>query len=164
MPALSDPGRLAIGLLAAMMLAAAAPTANAVTFGKVAYCTWKAREPGAVYDRVSISQGDHLMIHINDRVFQSWGNSDGNTIELSTNHARKRVRIRGAWTTVVPKRASLGAYLYADARRSLGGARSIQIWRRGKMIVDIRVANTPSTAQLNACVPLDRPHDEAEEQ
>jgi hypothetical protein len=158
-----DPARIGAMLLGTFALASAISPADAVTLNKIGACTWEAREPGAAYDRFSIEQGDHLMISLHDSVFESWGNSAGNTIELSANHAPKRVRIRDAWTDVVPGQAILGAYLYAEARRVLGGAKSMQLWKQGKMLVDLPLVNTPSTKQLNACVPHNRHDDEAEE-
>jgi hypothetical protein len=150
-------------LLVPFLLSSASSPAGAVGFSKAAYCTWHAKEPGAVYDRVSIEQGDHLMLANNDPVFRPLGNSIGNTVELTTNHSSRQVRIRNAWTDVVPSVSSLSAYLYADARRVLGDAKSLQLWRRGKLLVDIPLGNTPSTRQLNACVPHNLHNDEAEE-
>ena len=164
-----DPGRAAIGLLITLSLVSVHSPADAVAFTKSAYCTWHAKEPGAIYDQVSIEQGDHLMIHIDDPVFQSWGDSVDNTVDLSTNHSSRRVRIRDAWTDVTPSswrpspQSTLGAYLDAAARRLLGSAKSVQLWRRGKLLVDVPLENTPSTKELNACVPRSSHDDEAEE-
>jgi hypothetical protein len=158
-----DHGRAAIGLLITFGLVSAQTPALAVPFTKAAYCTWHAKEPGAIYDRVAIEQGDHLMIVIQDPVFRSWGDSVGNTVELSTNHSSRRVRIRDAWTDVVPQLSLLGGYLNANARRMLGGAKSVQLWKRGELLVDVPLENTPSTKQLNACVPRNSHDDEAEE-
>ena len=158
-----DPGRAAIRLLITFGLVSAQSPAIAVAFTKTAYCDWHAKEPGAIYDRIAIGQGDHLMITIDDPVFRSWGDSVGNTVELSTNHSSRRVHIRDAWTDVVPQLSLLGGYLHAEARRLLGGAKSVQLWRRGELLVDVPLENTPSTKQLNACVPRYSHDDEAEE-
>lgn len=148
--------------LAAILILFVTP-ARAVPLTKSGYCTWAGKEPGAAYDRVSISQGDHLMIAVNDPVFRSWGNSIDNRVQLTANHEAHRVQIRGAWTDVVPGLSTLSAYLYADARRTLGGAKSVQLWKGRKLLVDVPFENMPTTRQLNACVPPPGRHSDSEE-
>ena len=64
---------------------------------------------------------------------------------------------------MVPQLSTLSAYLDADARRLVGGATSVQLWRGGKLLVDVPLENTPSAKQLNACVRRDG-HDDKDEE
>jgi hypothetical protein len=57
----------------------------------------------------------------------------------------------------------LSAYLYADARRALGGAKSVQLWKGRKLLADVQLENMPSAEQLNACVPPTNRHSDSEE-
>ena len=152
------------GVAAVVLVAVLPAPAQAVAFSKFAYCYWRAKEPGAVYDRVSVEAGDdNPFIVFNDPAFRKWSESARYTIELSANHQPRRVRIRGAWADVVPQLSTLSAYLDADARRLVGGATSVQLWRGGKLLVDVPLENTPSAEQLNACVRRDG-HDDKDEE
>ena len=51
------------------------------------------------------------------------------------------------------KSSMFGLYLDARARRAMAGATRLELSRDGKPVIDLFLSDTPSRAELNACVP-----------
>ena len=129
------------------------PARPAVPFVKHAevYCDWMMHDPNEKWIRGSIGQGDEdPVISFVDTVFASWSDSEDHHIEVSGGDPPRRVPAR-AWASTGGQ-GSIGFYMDAELRKLIGGATSLQIWKDGRPVLNLALANTPSAAELDACV------------
>ena len=131
------------------------PARPAVPFEKHAEldCDWVMRGPAKEQIRASISRGEQSpVLHIVDPLFNSWSDVDYPTIELSAGGTRRRVEALAYVTHPQETSSSLDIFLNGRARGILGGAKQLQIWKDGRLVLSLPLAKTPSADELAACV------------
>lgn len=119
-----------------------------------AYCSWGMHAKGKEkWIRGDIGRGDeNPMISFVDRVFDDWSDSDRHAIEVSVGDPNQRLAA-SAWSTEGGEAPGSAAfYMDAKMRQLIGGATSLQIWKDGKPVFNTTLANTPSAAELDACI------------
>ena len=119
-----------------------------------AYCSWDMHAKGKEkWIRGGIGRGDeNPMINFVDRAFDGWSDSERHAIEVSVGDPKRRLPA-SAWASKGSEAPGSAAfYMDAPMRRLIGGATSLQIWKGGKPVFNTRLANTPSAAELDACI------------
>ncbi|HEU5481712.1 MAG TPA: hypothetical protein VFU80_01290 [Sphingomicrobium sp.] len=146
-------------MLALLLTMAAAnepsPARPAVPFQKHAEvdCDWMMKSPAEELIRGSIGQGDDdPILYLVDPVFDGWSDTEDHSVELSAGGSGGRAKARAYATHGGGSPGSLGIYLNAEARQIVGGATAVQVWKDGKPVLNLAFANTPSAAELDACV------------
>jgi hypothetical protein len=156
--------RISPVLLAAMLAsgsAAAAPIAPVKPWVLDNDCDcWLSRVDGHSH-RASISRDwANVSMGLSDFAFDPWPQSDAVRVEVMFNHdPKRRVSVEGSISHLSGAPTMLGFSLDAGARRALGGATRIEVLQDGKTVVDLPLAETPSQAQLDFCVPPPRTKD-----
>jgi hypothetical protein len=160
----------------ALALAAAAPPAAAfppprplvpfVYDTDVDDCVWRMHDKSEKWIRGGIGRGDEdPMIDFVDWAFHGWSDSERHAIEISVGDPARRLPAT-AWSTSGGGQTpgSLAFYMDAKLRQMIGGATSLQVWKGGKPVFSTLLANTPTAAQLDACVrpPSDPEHTDEE--
>lgn len=116
-------------------------------------CDWVMRGPAKEQVRASISRGEQSpVLHIVDPLFNSWSDVDYPTIELSVGRSGRRVVALAYVTHSKETSSSLGIFLDEKVRSVVGGAKQLQIWKDGRPVLSLPLANTPSAGELAACV------------
>ena len=168
--------RAELGALAALLLAgpggAAAPSfpparplVPYAVDGDVG-CQWTMHDKSEHWIRGGIGRGEiDPQIDFVDRVFFDWSDSQEHQIEVSVGDPERRVSARALASNAggqIP--GSLQFVMTSELRKLIGGATSLQIWKDGRPVFNTRLANTPSTAELDECVrpPRDPDHDDEE--
>ena len=131
------------------------PPRPAVPFEKHAEfdCDWVMQDPGEPRIRGSIRRGEQSpVLQIFDPVFESWSDNDYPTIELSAGGPGGRVEALAYVIHWAKEGSALGIFLDEEARGVVGRARQLQIWKDGKPVLDLALADTPSAEELAACV------------
>jgi hypothetical protein len=130
---------------------------TAVSFEKDAElnCYWVMRDaaqPLAI--RGSIRPGEQSPeLQIFDPMFDGWSDLDYPTVELSVGKSDARVEALAYVMPSTPARGPfLAIFLDEGARRVVGSASRLQIWKDGKPVLDMALADTPSAEELAACV------------
>ena len=142
--------------------AAAAPAASAfpparslVPFVKSeTYCSWDMEDiPREKLIRGGIGRGDEdPMISFVDHAFDDWSESGRHSIQVSVGDPKRRLPA-SLWVSKASEPPGFAAfYMDAKLRQLIGGATSLQIWKDGKPVFNTQLANTPSTAELDACI------------
>ena len=148
----------ALAALAGLTLAAAPPVPPVKPWVPHADigCDWWLSGADGKSHVASIGQGDELMLSFSDAAFMAWSDLKRPRVELIfDSDPKRRVFVEG-WAThggAGSSNSSFGLYLDAAARRALGGATRLELRRDGKAVIDLRLAATPSQAELDACVP-----------
>jgi hypothetical protein len=117
-------------------------------------CIWTMHDKSEKWIRGSIGRGDEdPVFDFVDPAFAGWSDSDRHPIEVSAGDPARRLPA-SAWAAGAESTTpgSIGFYANAQLRKLIGGASSIQIWKGGKPIFNAALANTPSAAELDACV------------
>jgi hypothetical protein len=126
-------------------------------------CYWTMHDPGEKWIRGGIGQGDEEPVfHLVDHAFDAWSDSEEHRIEISAGDPTRRVSAKawaGSGDDKMP--GSVGFYMSPDMRRLIGGATSVQVWKDGKPVSNAVLAETPTAAELDACV---RPFSEHSDQ
>lgn len=123
-------------------------------------CDWWLSGPNGKELHASIGQGDdNPVLTVSDRAFLPFSEEERVPVTLRFDGNPKRESRASGWVSSVvgDGQRMLGLFLNAPARRAMGGARQIQIFHRGKLLVDFPLANTPTRAQLDKCT---RPKDQ----
>ena len=131
------------------------PAPPAVPFEKHAElnCDWVMRGPAKEQVRASISRGEQSpVLHIVDPLFNSWSDVDYPTIELSAGGSGGRVEALAYVTHPKETGSSLSIFLNEKVRGVVGGAKQLRIWKDGRPVLNLALANTPSAKELAACV------------
>lgn len=131
------------------------PAGPALRFEKHAEldCDWVMRGPAREGVRGSISRGEQSpVLHIVDPLFNSWSEVSDPVIALSAGASGRRVEALGYVIHSREAGSSLGIFLNEKVRSIVGGARQLQIWKDGKLVLNLALANTPSANELAACV------------
>lgn len=130
-------------------------------------CYWTMHAKGTEkWIRGGIGMGDDdPMIDFVDRAFYDWSDSEDHLIEVSVGDPNRRLPAK-AWAGNAGGQTpgSAAFYMNAEMRKLIGGATSLQIWKDGKPMFNTLLANTPSAAELDACVrpPSDPEHTDEE--
>ena len=142
-------------IVLALLLAAAGQAPLAASFEKHAEfdCDWTMKSPAGGVIRGSIRRGEQSpVLTIVDPLFASWSDNADHAIQLSAGGPPDRVE---ALSYVIPS-AEPGPYLaiFLDekVRGVVGGAEQLQVWKDGKPVLTLALANTPSADELAACV------------
>ena len=141
------------GDAAATTAAAPAPVKPWVKDKELDCDWWLSREDGHSL-RASIGQSpDGLALTFGDLVFNTWPEAGRPKVELRFNgDPKRRVQTTG-WATHGDGYAMFGLYLTKDALKKMGGATTLELRRKGKTVITLPLAATPSTAELIACIP-----------
>ena len=129
------------------------PARPAVPFEKHAEfdCDWVM--PAEPLIRGSIRRGEQSpVLQIFDPVFNSWSDNDYPTVEISAGGPGGRVEALGYVIHWAKEGSALGIFLDEEARGVVGGASQLQIWKEGRPVLNLALADTPSAAELAACV------------
>lgn len=129
-------------------------------------CVWDMHDKSEKWIRGGIGRGDEdPLIEFVDMAFFDWSDSERHAIEVSVGNPNQRLPA-SAWSSNAGGQTPGSAAFYMDAelRKLIGGATSLQIWKDGKPVFHTLLANTPTTAQLDACVrpPSDPEHTDEE--
>jgi len=129
-------------------------------------CMWTMHDPSEQWIRGGIGRGDEdPVIDFVDQAFFDWSDSEEHGIEISTGDPGRRLPAT-AWASNAGGQTpgSIGFYMDAELRKLIGGATSLQVWKHGKPVFNTMLANTPSAAELDACVrpPSDPEHTDEE--
>ena len=118
------------------------------------YCSWwLSREDGKKH-LASIGQGDGLVLTLSDTAFLDWSEEGRPAVELTFDRdPRRRIGTTGWVSKGGGELAMFGLYLDAPARRAMSRATRIELTRDGKPAIDLFLTDTPSKAELDACVP-----------
>jgi hypothetical protein len=116
--------------------------------------------------RGSIGPGnDGVMLLMSDAAFLGWPDTHGLPVELAFNRDAED-RVKGeAWVTHVAGTSSSMVNIELDAAglAKLGGATNVMLFRDGRQVFAMDLANTPGADELIACIPSpDRGHGDAE--
>jgi len=117
-------------------------------------CHWTMHDPKEKWIRGGIGQGDEEPVfELVDSAFYDWSDSGRHAIEISAGDPARRVPVE-AWAGNAGGQSpgSIGFYMSADMRRLVGGATSVQVWKDGMAVYHAVLAETPSAAELEACV------------
>lgn len=165
--------RRALALAAVALLSTAAtppfpparPVVPFVPEGDIG-CYWTMHDKSEKWIRGGIGMGDEdPMIDFVDRAFYDWSDSEDHLIEVSVGDPNRRLPAK-AWAGNAGGQTpgSAAFYMNAEMRKLIGGATSLQIWKDGKPVFNTLLANTPSAADLDACVrpPSDPEHTDEE--
>ena len=129
-------------------------------------CVWMMHDKSEKFIRGGIGRGDEdPVIDFVDMAFYDWSDSENHVIEVSAGDPRRRLPARGwAGNAGGHSPGSIAFYMDAKLRQLIGGATSLQIWKQGKPVFNTLLANTPTAAQLDACVrpPSDPEHTDEE--
>ena len=129
-------------------------------------CVWDMHDKSEKWIRGGIGRGDDdPIIDFVDMAFFHWSDSERHVIEVSVGDPKRRLPA-SAWSSNAGGQTPGSAtfYMNAELRKLIGGATSLQIWKDGKPVFHTLLANTPSAAQLDACVrpPSDPEHTDEE--
>ena len=114
---------------------------------------WLSREDGKRH-LASIGQGDGVVLSLSDAAFDDWSEEGQPAVELTFDrNPARRIKAAGWVSKGGGSPAMFGLYLDASARRAMAGAKRLELSRDGKPMIDLFLAETPSRAELNACVP-----------
>jgi hypothetical protein len=145
-----------LALLLALASADQAPPARpAVPFEKHAEidCDWMMKSPAEEWIRGSIGQGDgDPILYLVDPAFNGWSETEDQVVELSVGGSAELTEARAYAVAAGEGPSALGIYLDEDARKFVGGAEQVTVWKGGKPVLNLAFANTPSAAELDACV------------
>ncbi len=115
-------------------------------------CIWTMHDRSEKWIRGGIGRGDEdPVFDFVDRAFYGWSDSERHSIEISVGDRAKRL-VASAWGSGAVGQGSIGFYVGPELRKLIGGATSLQVWKDGKPVFNTALANTPTTAELDACV------------
>ena len=118
-------------------------------------CDWWLSGPNGKELHASIGYGDDdPVLTVSDRAFLPFTEEQDVPVTLRFDRDPKRVATATGWSSSVvgDGHRMLGLYLDARMRRAMGGARRMEILHRGKVLVDLPLARTPSRSALEKCV------------
>ncbi len=118
-------------------------------------CSWWLSGDDGKSHRASITQGeDGLLLSVSDRAFAAWPEEDRPLVELRFNRDPRRQATAEGWATHGSEGlAMFGLILSEEALRSMAEATMLELRRDGALVVELPLADTPSQAELEACVP-----------
>ena len=157
-------------LLAAILIGGAAattppfpPARSVVPYvsGPGSHCYWEMHDRSENWKRGGIVPGDQVpVVHFVDHAFDSWDENLDHQIEISVGDPARRLSA-SAWTgsgnAEMP--GMIGFDLSAELRKLIGGATSLQVWKDGQPVYNAALAETPTAAELDACVGAPRDPD-----
>jgi hypothetical protein len=115
-------------------------------------CDWALRESGGPI-RGSIRRSEQSpVLEIFDPAFTSWSDNEEPKLELSAGTEEKRVAALSYVIHWKEKGSALSIFLDEDVRPIVGGASQLHIWSDGRPVLNLKLSNTPSPAELAACV------------
>ena len=124
-----------------------------LSFERRADCDWVMRGSAKGEVRGSITRGEQSpVLHIVDPLFNGWSEVNDPVLALSAGGSGRRVEALGYVIHSREANSSLSIFLNEKVRRIVGGARQLQIWRDGRPVLNLALANTPSAKALAACV------------
>jgi hypothetical protein len=129
--------------------------------GPGSHCYWEMHDRSEKWNRGGIVPGDEVpVVHFVDHAFDSWDEDRDQRVEISVGDPARRLPAN-AWAGRgdAERPGMMGFDLDANLRKLLGGATSVQIWKDGKPVYNAVLAQTPTTAQLDACVGAPRDPD-----
>ena len=114
---------------------------------------WLSRDDGRSL-RASIGQSDEgLLLSIADPKFLAWSEVDHPKVELRFNKDPNRRVMTEGWVSHVGKETSIfGTYLSAEALKAMSKATTLELHRDGKLMIELPLVDTPSQAELEACI------------
>lgn len=144
-----------LGFFAFVALAACSGTPPAKPWVKEDECRWWLSGADGKILRASIEAGsDGVAMTISDPAFKTWSESERPKVELRFNKDDSRRATAEGWASLAGGAASMfGLYLDATAMKAMGGATMLELSRDGKTVVTLPLADTPSEAELVACIP-----------
>jgi hypothetical protein len=118
-------------------------------------CYWVMRDaaqPLAI--RGSIRPGEQSPeLQIFDPMFNDWSDIEYPTVELSAGGSGARGTALAYVSHSTPAHGPfLAIFLDEEARGVVGGAMQLQVWKDGRLVLDMALAGTPSAEELAACV------------
>jgi len=114
---------------------------------------WLSREDGHSLRAAIGLSADGLALTFGDLVFNTWPEAGYPKVELRFNRdPKRRVQTKG-WATHGDGYAMFGILLTKDAMQKMGGATTLELRRKGKTVITLPLAETPSAAELIACIP-----------
>lgn len=171
MRATVPPSGLLVAMLASVAAAFAAPVKPWTAEGDVG-CDWWLSGPNGKEHHASIGTGDDdPVLTISAQAFLPFTEEQTVPLVLRFNRDPKREASAEAWSSSVvganeqgeDGERMLGMYLRPPARAAMGGATFIEVVHDGKVLTAIPLAETPSQADLDACVRPPKTEDSDEE-
>ena len=114
---------------------------------------WLSRDDGKSL-RASISRGeDGVILTLADPVFNTWSDSGQPRVELRFNKDSKRRVLTDGWVSSGGDWGMFGLHLSDDTFRVMDRATNIELLHDGALVFEQPLAQTPTQAELEACVP-----------
>ena len=131
-----------------------APAVQPTAWEKTNDCSWWLANTDGKSLRASIEQDpDGLSITFGDLIFNTWPEGDRPKVEVRFNRDPKRRFVTDGWSTHGEGFAMFGLYVPKTALKKMGGAKLLELRRKGKPVLALTLTNTPSAAELKACLP-----------
>jgi hypothetical protein len=131
------------------------PAQAAKPWAKEDACRWWLSDADGKSLRASIEQSsDGLVLTVSDDAFRTWSELETPKVELRFDRDPKRRATLEGWVSLGGGTVGMfGLYLDATARKAMGEATTLELFRDGKLVVTLPLAATPTAAELEACVP-----------